>query len=70
MEGGTTFFISLELDVPSQFQGIERSMKSWQRKFCAILALDSTFFASSSKRRFALNNDDRGEWLIPMPLPC
>jgi hypothetical protein len=36
-------------------------MKSWQRKFCAILALDSTFFASSSKRRFALNNDDRGE---------
>jgi hypothetical protein len=34
MEGGTTFFISLELDVPSQFQGIERSMKSrhWQQQ--------------------------------------
>jgi GDP-L-fucose synthase len=37
---GTTFFISLEPGVPSQFPGIGRSTKSWRRKFFAILRVD------------------------------
>jgi len=77
MEGGTTFFISLELDVPSQFQGIERSMVSEIKAapFLLAPANDGLRLTTTPLRgelapdKGSRKRDDRGEWLMPMLLP-